>query len=423
MHNPSRPSPRLWHALTPLLLAALALSMVASCAGRTTTEFSRCYAQSDCAEDHVCRWDSEPADYACIHVDDLPLSCFNLIADVGETGFDCGGECPACQSASPCLKDNDCITGVCVDDRCIARHCDDGIVSGNETAVDCGGSCGRCALGATCRHEQDCASGVCTDDGFCKIPGFAILDGGTFTMGSPEAEPGRAEDEGVHDVLLTYRFIVKASEVTQAEYQVVTGEEPSLFDDCGFDCPVESVTWYDAVAFCNALSEAQDLPRCYLGVAPDITFVGVRCRGYRLPSEAEWEFAVRGGADGPVYTYGDGTEAVEPGVGCDAPGLDPIAWHCGNADAQPGPVADKLPNAYGLHDMLGNVWEWVHDAYGDYATIHYVDPIGPKRGSAKVVRGGAFDSGAEDIRSARRRGLEPDTATSNVGFRVARTVQ
>ena len=204
--------------------------------------------------------------------------------------------------------------------------------------------------------------------------GYVRIAPGTFTMGTPRGPYNRECDETKHSVTITRVFCMKATEVTQGEWQSVMGNNPSFFKDCGANCPVEQVNWDDAAGYANALSRREGLPECYAGS----TFSGLTCAGYRLPTEAEWEYAARAGTTGP--TYGD---------------RDSVAWYDLNSGGATHPVGQKQPNAWGLDDMLGNVGEWTGDWYDTYpATV--TDPTGPTTSYARVVRGGSWSSGDRD---------------------------
>ncbi len=232
-------------------------------------------------------------------------------------------------------------------------------------------------------------------DGFVRIPS------GSFQMGSPASEDGRFTDETQHRVTITRAFLMQATEVTQGQYRSLMGKNPSHFTSCGDDCPVETVSWREAVAYCNALSRKEGLPECYDGDRLE----GLDCKGYRLPTEAEWEYAARAGSTGA--RYGD---------------LDSVAWYDGNSGSSTHPVGKKKPNAWGLSDMLGNVNEWCHDWNGDYSSGSATDPTGPQTGSNRVRRGGSWSSTATAglVRAALRDGGTPDYRNDFLGLRPAR---
>jgi len=254
-------------------------------------------------------------------------------------------------------------------------------------------------------------------------------------MGSPEGEWGRYRyAETQHEVTLTNDFIIQATEVTQAEFSDRMGYNNSLFDNCS-DCPVERVTWGEAAAYCNALSASEELPLCYecdLSVRPaECTYYSsylnrYDCPGYRLPTEAEWEYGARGGTTTETYA-GDLVDlhnAYEV--------LDSIAWYHNNSSRRTHSVKGRTPNAYGLYDMLGNVWEWCEDGFvSDFETGSVTDPVFTEHfendrplSSGQSVRGGSWNSGPSNVRAAERSiGFnEPYSTDAPVGFRPVRTV-
>ena len=224
-------------------------------------------------------------------------------------------------------------------------------------------------------------------------------------MGSNSGtDPDRGSDEVQHTVTLTQGFWLSDHEVTQGEYQTVMGNNPSYFTG-DLNRPVESVSWNDAVSYCQKLT---DLERA----AGRITAQ----QAYRLPTEAEWEYAARAGTTGARYTaYGYDV----------AQSLDYIAWWYGNSKTrglfsqQTHPVEQKVANAWGLYDMLGNVSEWCSDWSGDYPSGSVTDPTGPGSGSYRVLRGGSWSDGAKHVRSAVRGGLYLGFCDYNLGFRPA----
>ena len=230
--------------------------------------------------------------------------------------------------------------------------------------------------------------------------GFIRIEPGEFKMGSAVDSAGRGLDEELHSVRLTRPYLLKATEVTQGEWVSVMGSNPSEFSRCGNDCPVERVSWLEAIVFCNALSRRDRLPECYSGS----TFKGVTCTGYRLPTEAEWEFAALSG-------QAKKTEG----------GLAAVAVYDGNSGGRTSPVARKSPDGLGLYDMLGNVWEWCNDRYGPYANGSVTDPAGPTTGTMRTTRGGAWTDASEFVRPANRFKSDPLGRYNNVGLRPART--
>jgi formylglycine-generating enzyme required for sulfatase activity len=250
-------------------------------------------------------------------------------------------------------------------------------------------------------------------------------------MGSPTDEPGHNDNEEQHQVTITRAFCLKETEVTQGEWQALMGNNPSHFQSCGSTCPVEQVNWWDAVAYCNALSKNEGLQECYTlsgcSGTPGagfscggVTFVGLSCTGYRLPTEAEWEYAARAGTTTSTY---NGT--IDAGhLSCEQPNpvLDPIAWFCGNSGDRTHPVKQKQPNAWGLYDMLGNVWEWCWDWYDWYPGGAMTDPTGPGTGSSRVNRGGSWGVNAWFVRAAFRNRDDPGIRFYSLGFRPARSI-
>ena len=206
-------------------------------------------------------------------------------------------------------------------------------------------------------------------------------------MGSPSREEGRFDDEVQPDVTLTRGVLLAEAECTQSQWEAVMGNNPSYFK--GADRPVEQVSWDEAVEFCRKLTQLhQDA-----GVMP-------QGWAWRLPTEAEWEYAARAGTAGP--RHGE---------------LDAIAWHDGNSGGKTHPVKQKAANAWGLYDMIGNVWEWCSDSYGGYPTGAVEDPTGPNSGSYRVNRGGSWCFDAGCCRSAGRVRLEPGRRNGDLGFR------
>jgi formylglycine-generating enzyme required for sulfatase activity len=239
--------------------------------------------------------------------------------------------------------------------------------------------------------------------------------GDVFIMGSPPDEPGRDVDETPHAVVLTRDVEFADHEVTQAEYEAVMGTNPSRV--VGANLPVHNVTWFDAILYLNARSVDAELTPAYTVDGENVIW-NQEANGYRLPTEAEWEAACRAGTE----TAFAGGPLTEEACGFD-PVLDPRGWYCGNAGAAPHAVQTKEPNARGLYDMHGNVWEWCWDRYtADLGTAVVVDPTGPTAGGQRTIRGGSWYYFARDCRSAARAPYWPNSADDIVGIRAARTL-
>jgi formylglycine-generating enzyme required for sulfatase activity len=235
---------------------------------------------------------------------------------------------------------------------------------------------------------------------------LARLSAGEFIMGSPPTESGRSNHEAQHRVSLTRGIEVCVVPVTQALYAAVLGEDPSAFK--GPERPVERVSWYDSIRFCNAASAAFGLPAAYWirwRAEPSVTW-DQHSVGFRLPTEAEWEYAARVGT-GHVYAGGDEPSAV--------------AWVKANSNNETSPVGQKRSNAAGLFDMSGNVWEWCWDWYGGYPARVCSDPTGPASGSSRLIRGGSWYNDSLFARVAYRGKFAPSDHGSSVGLRLFRT--
>jgi formylglycine-generating enzyme required for sulfatase activity len=227
---------------------------------------------------------------------------------------------------------------------------------------------------------------------------LVLIPKGTFMMGSPESEEGRKENETQHEVTIGKVYYLGVYEVTQAQYEKVMGKNPSYFQGAvvgneNADLPVEMVSWDDAVEFCKKLSEL-----------PDEKKAG---RVYRLPTEAEWEYACRAGSK-TAYSFDD-----EEGL------LPEYGWFNRNSSRRTHTVGLLEPNAWGLYDMHGNVWEWCSDRHGEYPKGAVSDPTGPKEGSNRVYRGGGWYFGAAFCRSAIRFRNDPSIRNVDLGFRLA----
>jgi len=290
---------------------------------------------------------------------------------------------------------------------------------------------------------------------------LVLIQAGSFTMGSSEDEPGHNGDEGQHPVTLTNDFFMFSTEVTNKQYAVLAqwaldndhcsvvgtrlhdnldGSTLELLDmdedeDCEIsfdgstfvidpgkeDHPVKEVNWFGAASYCDWLSMKEGLTRAYdhedptnwkcNGGAP------YQASGYRLPTEAEWEYACRAGTT-TAFAGGDITE-----IGCeDEPSLSSMGWYCGNTDGWTSPVAQMSHNAFGLYDMHGNLWEWCNDWYDSTYRDEEIDPIGPPPGWYKVLRGGGWSDVSRHCRSASRLNPSPHLGVNGRhGFRYVIT--
>ncbi len=255
------------------------------------------------------------------------------------------------------------------------------------------------------------------------LEGFILIKGGSFQMGSQDSEPWRSQDETQHTVTVS-DFYISPYELTQAEYQRITGENPSSFS--GENLPVENISWMDAVSYCNARSEQEGLTPVYTIDGQNVTW-NREADGYRLPTEAEWEYACRAGTTTPFNTENSPSADEVNYYGHYPYEIEGNYFSQGNLDTKPGQyrettveVGSFSPNSFGLYDMHGNVSEWVWDYYGSYSAEEQTDPTGPKTGSLRVYRGGGWNDFAKNMRSAYRATLEQDHSSFNIGIRLVR---
>ena len=313
----------------------------------------------------------------------------------------------------------------------------DGSVTSSPAGVSCGASCtmevavgtkvtltaatataftgslwdGCTAWNDNCEVTVTAAQKVSVQWGPEVRPKLVKVPKGSFSMGSPTTESGRGSDEVPHTVTLTTDFWMAESEVTQRQYRNLMGMSPSNFK--GDDLPVENVSWFDAVGYCNALSVKEKLAPCYQINGTTVGWAeGVKCTGYRLPTEAEWEYAANPASGSRTVYAGSDT-------------VDGVAWHSGNAGSTTHAVKTKTANGRGLYDLSGNVFEWVWDWYqSNYEALQSSDPIGPKVQPSpeyRVIRGGAWGLTATDARVALRNFNTPSDRNYYLGFRIVRS--
>jgi formylglycine-generating enzyme required for sulfatase activity len=303
-------------------------------------------------------------------------------------------------------EDGDC-DGVLTDDDCddgdagLTAVVDDADCDGVLTADDCDDLDGGVGGAGSVMTESDIE--------------FVCVPGRTFDMGCTPGQSSCISDESpVRTTTLTRDYYMSRTEVTQGQFAAVMGYSPSDFTYCGSTCPVETVSWHEAAHFANAVSAAAGLASCYTcsGSGTSVTCSApssvYSCTGYRLPTEAEWEGAARCGED-TRYAGSDTIEAV--------------AWYNSNSGSRTWPVAGLAPNACGLYDMSGNVWEWTNDWYGSgvYGGGAATDPTGPASGSYRVLRGGSWSNIPQYARVAIRSFDGPGYGRRDLGVRLLRT--
>jgi formylglycine-generating enzyme required for sulfatase activity len=244
------------------------------------------------------------------------------------------------------------------------------------------------------------------------IDGFVWIPGGTFMMGSPASEADRDDDEVQHRVTVS-AFYMGQYEVSQKEYTEVMGNNPSNFKDPNL--PVEQVTWFDAVRYCNARSLKEGLALAYTINGEKVTW-NRNANGFRLPTEAEWEYACRAGTTGPFST-GNNITTGQANYNGKYPYNNNIK---GTYRERAIEVWSFASNPWGVYNMHGNVWEWCWDWYGGYSMADQTDPAGAVSGATRVLRGGGWNDNAQSLRSARRGDNEPSGRNDSDGFRVVR---
>ncbi len=231
---------------------------------------------------------------------------------------------------------------------------------------------------------------------------FAWVKEGSFLMGNPK---GSGDENISRTIKLTHSFYVSTTEIPQKLYQEILNENPSAVK--ADSLPVTNVSWYDAIRFANALSAYEGFEECYQIEGEEVSFPkGVDCLGYRLPTEAEWEYAARAKSN---YVFSGGNR------------LSKLAWTAENSEDELHYIGQKLPNSFGLYDMSGNVWEWCWDRYDTYDPSETIDPLGAKDGVYRVRRGGSFKQELGQARVDTRYSVHPNYRSPEQGFRLVRT--
>lgn len=250
---------------------------------------------------------------------------------------------------------------------------------------------------------------------------FVFIKGGSFQMGSAESEAWRSADETQHSVTVS-DFYMSKYELTQKEYEEIAGNNPSNFS--GENLPVENISWLDAVAYCNARSEKDGLTPVYTIDGQNVSW-DRSANGYRLPTEAEWEYACRAGTTTPFYMENSPSADDANYYGHYPYEIEDNYFSQGNLEVKPGEyrqttvsVDSFSENPYGLYNMHGNVSEWVWDYYGNYSADEQTNPAGPASGTLRVYRGGGWNDFAKNMRSAYRATLEQNKGSFNLGIRL-----
>lgn len=268
---------------------------------------------------------------------------------------------------------------------------------------------------------------ICSGLGFTQSimeKNMVLVKGSSFTMGSPETEDWREQDEIQHEVTLS-DFYISKYEITQAEYKSVMGINPST-SSIGDNFPVETVTWYNAIEFCNRLSVKEHLTPVYTINGTDVLW-NKNANGYRLPTEAEWEYACRAGTKTPFNTEDSPSSSQANYYGYYPYMIEDNYFSTQNLETQPGTYRQRTvtvdsfkPNKLGLYNMHGNVSEWCWDFYDEYSITPQTNPTGPTNGYLRICRGGGWNDFAKHMRTAFRSAQTPDDAFISRGFRVVR---
>ncbi len=233
---------------------------------------------------------------------------------------------------------------------------------------------------------------------------MVLAEGGTFRMGSND----RLETEKPEHMVRITSFYINKYAVTQKEWIAIMGSNPSELD--GEFLPIDNISWYDAVVFCNKRSVAEGFTPCYIINGEEVT-CNWEVNGYRLPTEAEWEFAMRGGNHSQGYEFSGSNDINE------------VAWYADNSGWTAHPIGLKKENELGLFDMSGNIYEWCWDIYGPYTGEDKKNPKGPEEGPNRVFRGGSWSSKKDYCTVSNRYYDNAANQMFNIGLRLVRTIK
>ena len=238
---------------------------------------------------------------------------------------------------------------------------------------------------------------------------FVLVKGGTFKMGNTFAGAGFEDELPVHEVKLS-DFYISTYEITQLEWETIMKSNPSTFK--GKTKPVENISWFDAIGFCNVLSEKEGLTPCYKIMRNNSVTCDWNANGYRLPTESEWEYAARGGNESKGFMFSGSNDP------------DEVGFYKNSSKGMTHPTGSKKPNELGIYDMSGNVWEWCWDWYMySYFPVLKANPTGVESGVERCRRGGSWAQISKSARSSNRLGSPPELKFNYVGIRLVKNAR